>query len=71
MEECNCAPWEVPGFEVEIDDNNIVQKLIFFRVSTSVTSREETASKRTLQGPSIAAQLVRGSMQMFGGFPKT
>ena len=71
MGACNCVPWEAPGFEVELHVLNSVQKLTFFRVSTSVTHKEETASKRTLQGLSIAAQLVRGSMQMFGGFPKT
>ena len=65
VKECNCVPWELPGFQV--GDTLKDLKIFFFRIWRNAVPKAETVLKSTPLKPSTAAQLVRGSMRMSSG----
>ena len=68
LEECNCVPWEVPGFQVKVDANVIIA--FPPRAWRYVVQREETASRGIPPRVSIAVPLVKGSMLTSSGFKR-
>ena len=64
VKECNCVPWELPGFQVE-DIHRFIESL--FRIWRNAVPKAETVLKSTPLKPSTAVQLVRGSTPMSSG----
>ena len=66
MKECNCVPWEVPGFKVRSFLKDFDNILSGHRTSTYAAQQEETALRGTLHRVSTAVPHVKGFMLMFG-----
>ena len=77
LKECNCVPWEVPGFQVRAHpkvtefkvgtlpkDVDVISSV--HRTSTYAAQQEETALRGTLLGVSTAVRHVKGFMLMSG-----
>ena len=65
LKECNCVPWEAPGFKVRSYPKDLML-LSVLRTSTYAAHKEETALRRTLLGVSTAVPHVKGFMLMSG-----
>ena len=63
LKECNCVPWEAPGFKVRSYPKDLML-LSVLRTSTYAAHKEETALRRTLLGVSTAVPHVKGFMLM-------
>ena len=75
LKECNCVPWEVPGFKVRAHPKgfkvrahpkNVGAISSVHRISTYAAQQEETALRGTLRRVSTAVPHVKGFMLMSG-----
>ena len=69
LDECNCVPWELQGFQVQILDNECSD---CFCTSTwiDVIQKEETVLRRTRQRLSTVVFRVLGSTLTFSGLER-
>ena len=68
LEECKCAPWEHPGYQVKTTINMFhLLWNIFCRTSKNAVQQEETALKEILPELSTAVSTARVSMLIFSG----
>ena len=66
LEECDCVPWELADFQVNLSKINVLSPLVL-RTSRYVIQKEETALRGILPKRSTAAQLVSVFMLMCNG----